>query len=95
MLACVSRPKDPREANVTLRVEADVLTWVRTRALFAGTSVNTLIRDFLGEYAAVPPAWRESRPPPWTPEGRIVQVMDPQGAGHRAAGRVDSSEGVG
>jgi hypothetical protein len=95
MLACVSKPKDPREANVTLRVEADVLTWARTRALFAGTSVNTLIRDFLAEYAAVPPAWREGRPPPWTPEGRIVQVMDPRGAGHRAAGRIGSSEQVG
>jgi hypothetical protein len=89
MLGFVSRPKGSREANVTLRVDADVLTWARTRALFAGTSVNTLIRQFLAEYAAVPPAWREGRPPPWTPEGKIVQVVDPVGAGHRAAGRSD------
>ncbi len=95
MLACVSKPKDPREANVTLRVDADVLTWARSRALFAGTSVNTLIRDFLSEYAAVPPAWHEGQPPPWTPEGRIVQVVNPRGAGHRAAGRGDASEGSG
>jgi hypothetical protein len=76
-----------REANVTLRMDAEVLTWARARALFAGTSVNALIRRFLDEYAAVPAAWREGLPPPWTPEGRIVQVMDPVGAGHRAAGR--------
>jgi hypothetical protein len=89
MLGFVSRPKGSREANVTLRVDADVLTWARTRALFAGTSVNTLIRQFLAEYAAVPPAWREGRPPPWTPEGKIVQVVDPVGAGHRAAAQGD------
>jgi hypothetical protein len=89
MLGFVSRPKGSREANVTMRVDADVLTWARTRALFAGTSVNTLIRQFLAEYAAVPPAWPEGRPPPWTPEGKIVQVVDPLGAGYRAAGRSD------
>jgi hypothetical protein len=87
MLGFVSRPKGSREANVTLRVDGDVLTWARTRALFAGTSVNTLIRQFLAEYAAVPSAWRDGRPPPWTPEGKIVQVVDPVGAGYRAAGR--------
>ncbi|HEX9635210.1 MAG TPA: hypothetical protein VGB34_07005 [Candidatus Limnocylindria bacterium] len=88
----MSRPKGPREANVTLRVDADVLTWARTRALFAGTSVNKLIRDFLAEYAAVPTAWLEGKPQPWTPEGRIVQVVDPMGAGHRAAGREGQRE---
>jgi hypothetical protein len=83
----MSAPKSTREANVTLRVDADVLTWARSRALFAGTSVNKLIRDFLSEHAAVPTAWREGYSPPWTPEGRIVQVMDPRGAGDRVAGR--------
>ena len=83
----MSVPKAPREANVTLRIDADVLTWARSRALFAGTSVNKLIRDFLEEYAAVPTAWLDGQPPPWTPEGRLVQVVDPRGAGHRAAGR--------
>jgi len=81
----VSIPREPQAANVTLRVDADILTWARARALFAGTSVNALIRRFLEEYAAVPDAWREGQPPPWTPEGRIVQVMDPTGAGIRAA----------
>jgi hypothetical protein len=55
--------------------------------MFGGTSVNALIRRFLDEYAAVPAAWREGLPPPWTPEGRMAQVMDPVGAGDRAAGR--------
>jgi len=95
MLRSVSIPKASREANVTLRVDADVLTWARTRALFAGTSVNKLIRDFLDEYAAVPLAWREGHPPPWTPEGRLVEVVDPRGAGHRAAGRADPREQAG
>jgi hypothetical protein len=90
----VSVPKAPREVNVTLRVDADVLTWARSRALFAGTSVNKLIRDFLAEYAAVPTAWLEGKPPPWTSEGRIMQVVDPRGAGHRAAGREDPREHV-
>ena len=80
----MSPPGLPREANVTLRVEADVLTWARARALFGGTSVNALIRGFLAEYADVPARWRQGLPPPWTPEGRILPVMDPVGAGHRA-----------
>lgn len=92
MLGSVSIPKAPREANVTLRVDADVLTWARTRALLGGTSVNRLIRDFLAEYAAIPLAWREGRPPPWTPEGKITEVMDPRGAGHRGAGRDPTRE---
>jgi hypothetical protein len=55
--------------------------------MFGGTSVNALIRGFLDEYAAVPASWREGMPPPWTPEGKIRQVMDPVGAGLRAAER--------
>jgi hypothetical protein len=80
-------PRQPRNANLTLRVDGDVLLWARTRALFGGTSVNALIRNFLDEYAAVPDSWRAGLPPPWTPEDRIRPVMDPVGAGHRAAGR--------
>lgn len=91
----VSAARSPREANVTLRMDADVLMWARVRAMFAGTSVNALIRGFLEEYAAVPEAWRDGLPPPWTPEGRIVQVMDPEGAGHRAAGRERRAEAAG
>ena len=62
--------------------------------MFSGTSVNALIRGFLGEYAAVPALWREGLPPPWSPEGKIRQVMDPVGAGLRAAGGgADEGEG--
>jgi len=64
----------------------DTLTWARARALFGGTSVNALIRQFLDEYAAVPDRWRQGLPPPWTPEGKIREVMDPVGAGPHAAG---------
>lgn len=74
-----------RNANVTLRMDADVLLWARARAFYGGTSVNALIRTFLEEYAAVPEVWRAGLPPPWTPEARIVEVMDPAGAGIRAA----------
>lgn len=68
-------------------MDADVLLWARARAFYGGTSVNALIRNFLREYAAVPDAWRAGLPPPWTPEGRIVEVMDPAGAGIRTAER--------
>jgi hypothetical protein len=63
--------------------------------MFGGTSVNALIRRFLDEYAAVPAAWREGLPPPWTPEGRMAQVMDPVGAGDRTAGRGRDGDGDG
>jgi hypothetical protein len=53
--------------------------------MLARTSVNALIRRFLDEYAAVPAAWREGLPPPWTPDGPMAEVVDPVGAGHRAA----------
>lgn len=81
----MSTPRPPRDANVTLRVDADVLLWARARAWFGGTSVNALIQGFLAEYAAVPDRWRDGLPPPWTPENRIRPVMDPVGAGERAA----------
>jgi hypothetical protein len=66
-------------------VDADVLFWARARAWFGGTSVNALIRGFLAEYASVPDRWRDGLPPPRTPENRIRPVMDPEGAGRRAA----------
>jgi hypothetical protein len=87
-------PRVRCQANVTLRVDADTLMWARTRAMLARTSVNALIRRFLDEYAAVPAAWREGLPPPWTPGDRMAEVIDPVGAGHRAAGR-DEDGGVG
>jgi hypothetical protein len=77
----------PRDTSVTFRVDGDVLTWARARAFFGGSSLNAIVRRFLEEYAAVPARWMDGLPPPWTPENRIVQVVDPIGAGHRAAGR--------
>jgi hypothetical protein len=89
----MSTPRRPRDANVTLRVDADVLMWARARAFFGGTSLNALIRSFLDEYAAVPERWRQGHPPPWTLEGQIRQVVDPVGAGLRAAGpHIDAVE---
>lgn len=80
-----------RLVNVTVQVEEADLTWARTRALFAGTSVNRLIRTFIEEYAAVPQSFREGQPPPWGPTGRAVdtfaEVFDPRGAGVRARER--------
>jgi hypothetical protein len=84
----VSRPKAPREANVTLRIDADVVTWARVRAAFAGTSINALIRQFLAEYAAVPPRFLNGEGPPWTDARNageaFREVTDPVGAGIRA-----------
>jgi hypothetical protein len=77
-----------RLTNVTVQVDADDLTWARMRALFAGTSVNSLIRNFLEEYAAVPDRFRAGEPPPWSDTGlardAFAQVVDPRGAGARA-----------
>lgn len=83
-LRLMPTPRVRRDANLTLRVDADELLWARARAWFGGTSVNQLIRGFLTEYAAVPDRWWAGLPPPWTREDRIRPVMDPLGAGHRA-----------
>jgi hypothetical protein len=44
--------------------------WAKIRALTHRTSLNRVVRLFLEKYAAVPEAWWEGRPPPWTPGGR-------------------------
>jgi hypothetical protein len=82
----MTSPGAPRDTNLTLKVDPDVLLWARARAWFGGTSVNALIRGFLAEYAAVPERWLAGLPPPWTPEDRIRPVMDPEGAGRLVAG---------
>jgi hypothetical protein len=57
--------------------------------------VNELIRGFLAEYAAVPQRWRDGLGPPWTAENRVRPVMDPVGAGLRAAGTdLESAQAV-
>ena len=82
----MASPRAQRDANLTLRVDADELLWARARAWFGGTSVNELVRGFLSEYAAVPDRWWAGLGPPWTAENRIRPVMDPLGAGRRAPG---------
>jgi hypothetical protein len=81
----LARP--PRDKSVTFRVDADVLMRARTRAFLGGSSLNAIVAQFLEEYAAVPARWIEGMPPPWTAKDRIRPVIDPVGAGHRAAGQ--------
>ena len=88
----VVTPRRPRDTNVTIRIDEHVLTWARLRAFFGGSSLNAVVGRFLEEYAAVPARWMEGLPPPWTAQNRIRPVMDPMGAGHRAAGQAESSE---
>jgi len=99
MLRAVVRQGDT-EINITLRVNRDVLLWARVRAGFAGTSVNRLIRQFLTEYAAVHPNFRNPAGGPWVQHRPAVEVfrevMNPVGAGDRArealAGEAEPSE---
>ena len=83
----MAEPAD-NEINITLRVNRDVLLWARVRAGFAGTSVNRLIRQFLTEYAAVHPNFRNPAGGPWVQHRPAVEVfrevMNPVGAGDRA-----------
>jgi hypothetical protein len=58
------------DKNVTLRLDPDIVMWAGIRALTHGTSLNGVVRVFLEKYAAVPDAWWEGKPPPWTPGGR-------------------------
>ena len=82
----------PTVENLTLKLDPDTLLWARTRALFARTTVNELVRTFLEEYAAVPESFRTGPPGAWA-TGRkavevFVQVADPveAAAAARAAG---------
>jgi len=40
-------------SNLTLSIEEDILRRARIRALEQGTSVNSVVRDFLASYAGV------------------------------------------
>jgi hypothetical protein len=72
------------DVNLTLRMDPDLVMWSRLRAFRHGTSLNAVIRRFLETYAAVPEAWWEGKPPPWTPGNRSNagwEVGDPVPAG--------------
>lgn len=47
--------------NLTLVVDDEVLTRARVRAIEDGTSVNAVVREFLGEYVSGGDAAREAR----------------------------------
>ena len=86
------RSTSRRLSNVSLRVDTDVLTWARTRALFARTSVNELLRQFLTEYAAVPEGWPGVQDP--RPAYQLfAEVMETLGAGGRAREAQESAMG--
>jgi hypothetical protein len=72
------------DRNVTFRLDPDVVDWARFRAFQQGTSLSRVLSRFLEVYAAIPEAWWERRPPPWTPGGRSDAgwaVGDPLPAG--------------
>lgn len=43
-------------ANLTITVPEEILKSARLRALEQGTSVNALLRDYLGQFAGAQPA---------------------------------------
>jgi hypothetical protein len=53
------------DENVTFRLDPDVVTWARVRALLEGTSLNRAVARLLEEYARIPQWWLEGEPPPW------------------------------
>jgi hypothetical protein len=81
-------PRPRRLENLTLKVNADSVLWARTRALFAGTTINALISRFIDEYAAVPQRWRDRLPYPWTDSQKAIEVFaevtTPEALGERA-----------
>jgi hypothetical protein len=42
-------------ANLTIAIDDDVLKKARLKALQQGTSVNAVLRDYLGQYAGATP----------------------------------------
>lgn len=68
------------DRNVTFRLDPDLVFWARFRAFRQGTSLTRVLTRFLDLYSAIPEAWWERQPPPWTPGGRSEagwQVGDP------------------
>ncbi|MGH2951128.1 MAG: DUF6364 family protein [Solirubrobacterales bacterium] len=47
-------------ANLTLSIDEQLLRRARIKALEQGTSVNALVRDYLGDYASAGNAAREA-----------------------------------
>lgn len=49
-------------ANLTIKIDSDVLKRARIRAIRENTSVNAVVRDQLGRYAAAEPDQPHRRP---------------------------------
>jgi hypothetical protein len=64
------------DANLTIRVDPDVVLWARVRALQRGTSISAVIRRSLEAYAGIPEDWKAGLPPPWehvpAPDGPLA-----------------------
>lgn len=65
--------------NLTLSIDEETLKRARIRALEQGTSVNAVVRAFLGSYAGVDDENRALR--------RFVEIAEGSGAGARGKGR--------
>lgn len=65
--------------NLTLSIDEETLKRARIRALEQGTSVNAVVRAFLGSYAGVEDERRALR--------RFVEIGEGSGAGARGRGR--------
>lgn len=66
-------------SNLTLTIDDRVLKSARIRALEHGTSVNSLVREYLERYAG------ESQPHP--ARARLLELSDRMDAGSGAPGR--------
>jgi hypothetical protein len=66
-------------SNPTLSIEDDILRRARIRALEHGTSVNSVVRDFLASYAGVEDEIRA--------RASFVTLSESTSAGERTAGR--------
>jgi hypothetical protein len=72
------------DENVTLRLDPDIVLWARMRALMDGTSMNRVVARLLADYARVPQAWLDGKPPPWE-DGRATPPVSGSGCAACAA----------
>lgn len=65
------------DTSLTLRVDPDVVTWARMRAMMQGTSVNRVLTTYLEAYARVPERWWDHLPPPWDDKSPGERAREP------------------
>ena len=66
------------DANLTIRVDPDVVMWARVRALQRRTSISQVIRRSLEAYAGIPEGWKQGLPPPWEPVAEPDEILAPE-----------------